>query len=51
MKKEEKRKRGRPVVRTMPDKIDDTPENIAKAMYRVGKKEEGKWRYQRGGSE
>lgn len=47
MKEKEKRKRGRPVVRKMPDKIDDTPENIAKAMFRVGKKREGEWRYQK----
>ena len=45
MKKEEKRKRGRPVVRTMPDKIDDTPENIAGAMFRVKPKREDEWRY------
>ena len=34
-------KRGRPIEKPIPD----TPENIAKAMFRVGKKKEGEWRY------
>ncbi len=43
--KKESRARGRPVTKTMPGKIPDTPENIAKAMFRTGPKREGEWRY------
>ena len=38
-------KRGRPVEKPMPKRIPDTPENIAKAMFRVGRKSESEWRY------
>ena len=37
-------KRGRPVEKPMPERIPDTPENIARAMFRVGKKQESEWR-------
>ena len=40
-----KARRGRPVTKPMPERIPDTPENVAKALFRVGKKEEGEWRY------
>ena len=38
-------KRGRPVEKPMPERIPDSPENIAKAMFRVGSKREDEWRY------
>ena len=38
-------RRGRPVTKTMPERIPDTQEIVAKALFRVGKKEEGEWRY------
>ena len=40
---QEKRKRGRPVTRKMPEPIPDTPENIARAIMLGPPKEE--WRY------
>ena len=40
---QEKRKRGRPVTRKMPDLIPDTPENIARAIMLGPPKED--WRY------
>lgn len=38
-------KRGRPTEKPMPERILDSPENIAKAMFRVGRKKEKDWRY------
>lgn len=38
-----KRKRGRPVIRKLPDPIPDTPENIALAIMQGSPKDE--WRY------
>ena len=38
-------KRGRPVEKHMPDRIPDTPENIAKNLFRVGKKSGNEWHY------
>ena len=38
-----KHKRGRPVSRTMPDPIPDTPESIALAIMQGPSKDE--WRY------
>ncbi len=38
-----KRSRGRPVEYPMPEAIDDTPENVAKAIMRKPPKKE--WRY------
>ena len=38
-------KRGRPVEKPMPEPIPDSPENIAKAMFRVGRKKESEWQY------
>ena len=35
------RGRGRPVEKPMPERIPDTPENIAAAFFRAGKKEGG----------
>ena len=42
-----RRGRGRPVEKPMPERIPDTPENISKALFRVGKKAENQWRYLR----
>lgn len=39
-----KRKRGRPPLE-FPERIDDTPENIAKAMFGVKPKQRGEWKY------
>ena len=41
----DKRKRGRPVKRTMPEPIPDTPENIARALVTSPPKAKGEWRY------
>jgi hypothetical protein len=40
-----KRSRGRPIEKPMPGKIPDSPENIARAVFAVGKKAESEWRY------
>ena len=39
----DKPKKGRPVTRTMPEPIPDTPENIANACMQDSPKQE--WRY------
>ena len=38
-------KRGRPVEKPMPDRIPDTPENIARSLFRAPLKAKGEWRY------
>ena len=43
--KNEKRKRGRPVVMKMPELIQDTQENIARAVLTSPPVPEGGWRY------
>ena len=43
-----KRRRGRPRVRHLPPPIDDTPENVAKAIMARPPKED--WRYEKGAS-
>ena len=40
-----KRLRGRPPVYPMPDKIPDTPENIARAILSASPKKESGWEY------
>ena len=40
-----KRKRGRPQEREWPEPIDDTPENIARAVLSTPPKTEDEWRY------
>ncbi len=40
----EPRKRGRPPL-PMPEPIDDTPENVARAILNVPPKKPGEWRY------
>lgn len=40
-----KRKRGRPSKRTMPEPIPDTPENIMWAVLDTPPKTRDKWRY------
>ncbi len=42
--KPEKRKVGRP-PKPMPELIPDTPENIARALFRTPPKKEHDWRY------
>ncbi len=43
MQEKEKRGRGRPPTYTMPDRIDASPEEIAKAVLSIPKKD--RWRY------
>ena len=40
-----KRPRGRPVERPMPPRIDDTPENVARAVLNTPPKKRDEWRY------
>ena len=42
-----KRKKGRPVTRSMPDPIPDTPENIAAAIFATPPKKKSEWKYLR----
>ena len=44
--KSEKRKVGRP-PKPMPELIPDTPENIARALFRTPPKKPNEWRYLR----
>ena len=39
------KRRGRPVTRTMPDPIPDTPENIMRALVGTPPKKKGEWDY------
>ena len=41
----EKRGRGRPVEKEMPEPIPDTPENVARALLSTPPKEDGDWDY------
>ena len=41
----EKRGRGRPVEKGMPEPIPDTPENVARALLSTPPKEDGDWDY------
>ncbi|MCY3562159.1 MAG: hypothetical protein OXH20_13500 [bacterium] len=41
----ERRRRGRPAKRKMPDPIPDTPENIARAVLNTPPKRRDEWRY------
>ena len=41
----EKRRRGRPVEKEMPEPIPDTPENVARALLSTPPKEDGDWDY------
>ena len=43
--KKPKRGRGRPVTRTMPEPIPDTPENIARAVLKSPRTPHGGWKY------
>ena len=45
----DKRKRGRPSKRTMPEPIPDTPENIMKAVLATPPKRGDEWRYLKDG--
>ncbi len=40
-----KRNRGRPAKRSMPEPIDDTPDNIMRAIVNTPPKAEDEWRY------
>ena len=46
-KSESKRKRGRPVKYTMPEPIDATPEEVAKALMRTPPKKPHEWKFMR----
>ena len=41
----QKRRRGRPVEKEMPNQIPDTPENVARALLSTPPKEDGDWDY------
>lgn len=41
-----KRKRGRPVEKPFPDRIDASPEEIAEMVLRMPPKKSGKWRHE-----
>ena len=41
----QKRRRGRPVEKEMPEPIPDTPENVARALLSTPPKEDGDWDY------
>ncbi len=45
MKSAKKRPRGRPVEKTLPAPIPDTPENVAKALVRAKPKNRDEWKY------
>ena len=45
MKSAKKLPRGRPVEKRWPDLIDDTPENVAKALVRAKPKKRSEWKY------
>ena len=49
MATKQKKRRGRPVVNTMPERIDASPEEIAERVLRMPPKKE--WRYLQKGSE
>ena len=42
---EKKRPVGRPVEKHLPDRIPDTPENVAKALVRAKPKKRSEWKY------
>ena len=44
-KSESKRKRGRPVKYTMPEPLDATPEEVAKALMRTPPKKPHEWKF------
>ena len=41
----QKRRRGRPVEKEMPEPIPDTPENVARALLTTPPKDEDEWDY------
>ena len=41
----EKRRRGRPVEKPLPDPIPDTPENVALALVTTPPKDDDEWDY------
>ena len=45
MKSTKKRSRGRPVEKRWPDRIPDTPENVARALVRAKPKKQDEWKY------
>ena len=42
---ENKRPAGRPIEKPWPDRIPDTPENVAKALVRAKPKKRDEWKY------
>ena len=47
MTKKLKRPRGRPSIKSMPSRIDASPEEIARTVLRVPAKRREEWRYLR----
>ena len=45
MESKTKKKRGRPVTKRMPEKIDRDPEEVAEILMRTPVKDNHKWRY------
>ena len=45
-----KRRRGRPVEKPMAEPIDDTPENVARALLFSKPRGSGGWKYMEGAS-
>ena len=43
--KKGKKRRGRPVVKEWPERIPDTPENIARAVLTTPPKKDNEWEY------
>ena len=41
-----KRPRGRPVEKSLPEPIDDSPENVMRSILSTPPKKDGEWRYQ-----
>ena len=41
----QKRTRGRPIEKPLPETIPDTPENVARALVNTPPKDEGDWDY------
>ena len=42
-----KKPRGRPVEKPLPEPIDDTPENVMRAILATPPKRDDEWRYMR----
>ena len=49
--KPKKRPRGRPVEKPLPEPIDDSPENVLKAILATPPRKDEDWRYMREGDD